>query len=399
MRNMGRVVGMAAAAALAGATMIPGIGSGVATAAAQTTQPLYSWGTFAQNAPSVDSPQTIVGVPDPIVEISGSDRDMYALTSAGTVWAWGAQIQGALGNGTTGTSYVTTPVQVKFPAGVSIASLPAQMPQKTGMAIDTNGNVWGWGAAGHDDLCGLAQNSDVPLEVTAPQLAGDVVLASGQNNHTIFYTSTGKLYGCGANTAGQLGNGTFTAATSPVPVTGLPNEPVTSVQTAWENSGVLLADGTYWDWGYNTTGQLGDGSTAPSALPVQVNLPAAVNTVSEGGSVAQNGQTIAVLSNGSVYTWGNDARGQLGIGYHERQQTVPVAVDVPPGVIFVSVASGGASEYAIDSTGNVWSWGQNNYGQLGIGTTKGKAKPVSVGIHATQIVSIANDVAAFSSAG
>jgi alpha-tubulin suppressor-like RCC1 family protein len=375
------------------------LGFGGITAAASTVGApagtLYSWGTFSLKATVSETPQVVAGVPGTIVQISGSDRDMYALTSTGTVWAWGGEAQGALGNGTSGSGYQNTPVQVQFPAGVSIASLPSPMPQKTGMAIDTSGNAWGWGAGGSGDLCSTAVNKKVPQMITAPQLKGDVTLASGQNNHAIYYTSTGQLYACGDNNAGQLGDGTFISSISPVLVTGLPAEKVTSVQTSWEDSGALMGDGTYWDWGYNKAGELGDGSTAVSDMPVQVSLPAAVTAVSQGGSLSNNGQTVAILSNGSVYAWGEDADGQLGNGSNGHHDTLPVAVHVPVGTTFVSVNSGGASEYAIDSTGDVWAWGQNNEGQLGIGSTTNQSSPVSVGIDASQVFSIAYDVAAF----
>lgn len=379
-----------------GSLMIGLGGATVAALAATQTGTLYSWGTFSPKAIVSETPQIVVGVPGTIVQISGSDRDMYALTSAGTVWAWGGQAQGALGNGTSGTGYVYTPVQVQFPAGVSIASLPSPMPQKTGMAIDTNHNVWGWGAGGSGDLCSTATNRKVPQMIIAPQLKGDVTLASGQNNHAIYYTSTGELYACGDNNSGQLGDGTFTSSISPVQVIGLPAEQVTSVQTSWENSGALMADGTYWDWGYNKAGELGDGSTLVSDVPVQVSLPAGVHAVSQGGSLSNNGQTVAILANGSVYSWGNNAVGQLGIGSFGHHYPLPVAVRVPAGTSFVSVCSGGASEYAIDSAGGVWAWGQNNEGQLGIGSTTNQSSPVSVGITASQVFSIAYDVAAFS---
>lgn len=386
---------------LVGSAMLstPMLGLGAVTVSASTagaqTGNLYSWGTFSLKASVGETPQIVAGVPGTIVQISGSDRDMYALTSAGTVWAWGGEAQGALGNGTSGSGYDYTPVEVQFPAGVSIKSLPSPMPQKTGMAIDTHGNVWGWGAAGSGDLCSTATDKKVPQMITAPQLKGDVTLASGQNNHAIYYTSTGQLYACGNNIAGQLGDGTFTSSISPVLVTGLPAEQVISVQTSWEDSGALMADGSYWDWGYNKAGQLGDGSTSVSDVPVQVSLPAAVDTVSQGGSLSNNGQTVAILSNGSVYSWGENAYGQLGIGSNKGHKPLPVAVLVPAGTTFVSANSGGASEYAIDSTGSVWAWGQNNEGQLGIGSTANQSSPVSVGIDASQVFSIAYDVAAF----
>jgi alpha-tubulin suppressor-like RCC1 family protein len=87
----------------------------------------------------------------------------------------------------------------------------------------------------------------------------------------------------------------------------------------------------------------------------------------------------------------------LGVGFDTTSEPLPLAVAVPSGTTFVSVASGGASEYAIDNTGDVWAWGKNAEGQLGIGSTKHKESPVSLGIDASQVVSIAWDVAAFSS--
>jgi alpha-tubulin suppressor-like RCC1 family protein len=364
-----------------------------ARAAGGTT--IDDWGTFSRAVSGIGSstPQAITGVPGTIEQIAGSDRDIYALTSVGTVWAWGGETAGALGNGTSGSGFTNTPVQVQFPAGVSIASLPSPMPEATGMAIDTNGNVWGWGANYNGALCSTIVHSKLPRMITAVPLQGDVTLASGQASHAIYYTSTGQLYACGTNTAGELGNGTFANSVSPVLVTGLPPEQVISVQTSWENSGALMADGSYWDWGFNQAGQLGDGLTAASDVPVHVSLPDAVAAVSQGGSLASNGQTEAILSNGSVYSWGSNAYGQLGIGSGKDRKHVPLTVAVPTGTSFVSVASGGAAEYAIDSTGGVWAWGQNDVGQLGIGSTVNQSSPVSVGIDASQITSIAYDVA------
>jgi Regulator of chromosome condensation (RCC1) repeat len=377
-------------------TALGGFGSTfAATTAGAQSGDLYSWGTFELGQTGSDTPQIVTGVPGTIVQISGSDRDMYALTSAGTVFAWGGEADGALGNNTHGTGFTMTPVQVQFPSGVTIASLPTPMPAMTGMAIDTNGNVWGWGANEGGALCSTVQYNQAPVMITASQLEGDVTLATGQNNFALYYTSTGQLYGCGANVSGQLGDGTFTKSTSPVQVTGLPQEPILSLQSSWENSGALLADGSYWDWGYNANGQLGDGSTVASDVPVQVGLPAKVDVVSLGGSLSDNGQTEAILSNGLVYSWGSDKYGQLGIGTTNNSHKVPVKVLVPTGTTFVSVASGGAAQYAVDSTGDVWAWGENNVGQLGIGNTQNQSLPVSVGVDASQVFSIAFDVASF----
>jgi alpha-tubulin suppressor-like RCC1 family protein len=124
-------------------------------------------------------------------------------------------------------------------------------------------------------------------------------------------------------------------------------------------------------------------------------LPAAVSQVFQGGSGASNGQTVALLANGSVWAWGANSKGQVGNGSNVNA-TSPVLVKVPSGVTFTKVNSGGYSSYAIDSSGQVWAWGGNQNGQLGIGTSTGiKTVPVKVGIELTQVSATASNVAGF----
>lgn len=371
------------------------------TSGAQVAR-IYSWGSLTTIAGYTDIPVAVAGVPGTVVQISTSNYDTYALTSAGTLWAWGGDAYGSLGDGSVSDSDVSTPVEVQFPPGVSIASLASPMPFDVGMAIDTNGDVWVWGDGG-PALCNpaITLEEDIPLPqmITAPALEGDVTLASGAYNHALYYTSSGTLYACGANPQGQLGDGTTTSSTTPVAVVGLPSEPVVSLQSSWRDSGALMADGSYWDWGYNAYGQLGDGSTAASDVPVQVGLPAAVAKVAVGGSLPGNGQSVAILVNGSVYSWGADTNGQSGIGHCQAREVLPVAVKMPKNTTFVAVASGGASDYAIDSTGNLWAWGRDGDGQLGIASTKKHSSPVSLNFDASEVSSTAFNVAALAPAG
>ena len=168
---------------------------------------------------------------------------------------------------------------------------------------------------------------------------------------------------------------------------------MTALTSSWEGSGALLATGAYYDWGYNAAGQLGDGSTANSTVPVRVKLPAAVRQVSQGGSGAGNGQTIAILADGSVWTWGNNSRGQLGNG-GTASSDVPVRVDLPAGVTFVAVNSGGYSCYAIDSSGSCGPGAATRTGSWEPDSgTRIETSPVDVGIHLAQVSSTASNVA------
>lgn len=113
----------------------------------------------------------------------------------------------------------------------------------------------------------------------------------------------------------------------------------------------------------------------------------------QGGSGAGNGQSVAILLGGSVWTWGNNERGQLGDGA-TTSSDVPVRVRVPKGVTFAKVNSGGYTTFAIGISGQLWVWGGNDNGQLGTGSTKREETvPVDVGMHLSQISSTASNVA------
>ncbi len=335
------------------------------------------------------TPTAVAGISGQVNQIATSNSDGYTLTSNGAVWAWGVGSYGELGNGKT-PPYDTAAVQVDFPAGVEIASLANPMPFDGAIAIDTQGRAWGWGLNAEGDLCLTG------LTVTRPRQVplSDVTLATGARTHSLF-DSEGRVYGCGDGQYGVLGNGSTKSSSKPTPVVGLPaTAAVTALTSSWGGSGALLGDGSYFDWGYNAAGQLGNSSNAESDVPVEVKLPSGVRQVFQGGSGANNGQTVAILANGSVWAWGNDDRGQLGNGTR-KNSNVPVRVDVPAGVTFSKVNSGGYSSYAIDSSGRLWAWGGNDNGQLGTGSgVRLETKPVDVGIHVRQVSSTASNVAA-----
>jgi alpha-tubulin suppressor-like RCC1 family protein len=382
----------ASALALVSAVVLTACGSGSAGSQSSSTTVVYRFGVVGnQGAISqlqLDSPTPVPGISGQVVQIATSNSDGYALTSSGAVWAWGVASYGELGNGKH-PAYSTRAVKVEFPAGVRVASLANPMPFDGALAIDSQGHLWGWGLNGNGDLClsGLTELTPTELPLS------DVTLATGARTHSLFY-SGGKVYACGGGEYGVLGTGSTTSSSSPVPVIGLPSTArVTALTSSWEGSGALLSNGAYYNWGYNNAGQLGNGTTADSAVPVQVALPESVRQVFQGGSGAKNGQTVAILADGSVWAWGDNDRGQLGVGT-KVSSDVPVRVDVPQGVTFVKVSSGGYASYAIDGSGRLWAWGDNTSGQLGTGSRVTMAtQPVSVGIRLTQVSSTAQNVA------
>ena len=282
-------------------------------------------------------------------------------------------------------------MKLDFPAGVKITSLANPMPFDAGLAIDSTGHVWGWGLNGYGDLCLSGLINSRPQQLALD----DVTLATGARTHALFDSKV-TVYACGSGDAGELGNGSTSSTNTPTPVIGLPSGVnVTALTSSWEGSGALLGNGDYYNWGYNAAGQLGNGTTTNSALPVKVELAGPVRQVFQGGSGPKNGQSIAILRDGDTWTWGDNDRGQLGIGTLTSSE-VPVKVHVPEGVTFVTVSSGGYASYGIDSSGRLWAWGDNRSGQLGTGSDQERATlPVDVGIHLTEVSSTAQNVAGF----
>jgi alpha-tubulin suppressor-like RCC1 family protein len=350
------------------------------------------WGSFFGDRKGVNynvaaSPVALT-VPGSVAQVGTSNSTEYALLTNGTLYAWGLGTHGELGDGGT-TNSMDQPVQVQFPAGVKIAFIPTDvMPYDTGLAVDTQGRVWGWGLNGGGELC-LGNTATYLTPVLLP--LAHVTTLAGASNHAL-YDADGTVYACGQNVEGDLGDGSMNASLTPVKVAGLDGASVTDLVASFANSGVLLANGKYLDWGYNANGQLGDGQTGrPSDRPVPVNLPHPVAQVAQGGSIWNNGQTIVMLSDGSLWGWGDDWAGQLGDGV-QTAQPVPARFYPPPGVAYQSLATGSATSYAISTTGKVYAWGVGTLGQVGNGSRLMTAVPVMVATRAGLISATANNV-------
>ena len=355
---------------------------------------VWHWGTFFGGA-STFTPEDMntspvsVRLPGSVAAVASSNSSQYALLTNGSVYAWGLGNVGQLGNGATGNSF-TKPVRVRFPAGVKIASLPIDvMPFDTGLAVDTKGHVWGWGDNQGGELC-LGNHQKYLTPVRLP--FSHVTAVAGAFDHAL-YDASGQVWACGLNSLGELGDGKIKPSSVPVKVKGLgPAAHVVFLVAAFANSGALLADGRYLDWGTNGEGQLGIGTqNKPSGVPVTVHLPAKVRQVSEGGSAPGNGQTLVLLTNGDLYAWGADRNGQLGDGMTATQSS-PKLITPPSGVTYRALASSGGTSYGISKTGAVYAWGGGGEGQIGNGTTKGSLTPVKVASGATRISATADDV-------
>ena len=382
--------------AVAGCSAHAGVSGGhkpssTTTAKAAVTGAVKHWGAFF-GIPTGFFNTTLtpasVTVPGTIAEIGTSNSTQYALLTDGSVYAWGMGTSGQLGNGGRHNSF-TTAVRVQFPAGVKIASIPDDvMPYNTALAVDTHGNAWGWGGNAGGELClGDTGTRTVPVKLPLTHVS----TLAGASGHAV-YDSGGVIYACGLNRDGVLGNGNRRSSLTPVRVARLSGTDVTKLVAGFDNAGALLSNGSYYDWGYNAEGQLGDGKLGPPAsVPVRVKLPGRVAQVAQGGSIWHNGQTLAMLADGSLWSWGSNRDFQLGDGTRVNR-AAPVRFRAPAGVTFKTLATGGLTSYALSTTGQVYAWGGNSLGEVGNGKTQSARRPVLVATGADRISSTANNV-------
>ena len=371
--------------------MASGSVSAQQTAAART---VAFWGSFAGSNSRHLSPVTVT-LPAPVAEVGTSNSTVYALLTNGSVYAWGTGTRGQLGDGRSANSF-TTPVRVKFPAGVMIASIAVNSdPWDTAFAIDTTGHAWGWGANGSGDLCrGNSTEYRTPVRLPFTH----VTAVAGAADHAT-YDAGGRLYSCGMGIYGELGDGTTKTSRVPVRVTGLSGKSVTALLAGFGNTGALLSDGRYYDWGLNSQGQVGNGTIGRSSdVPERVRLPGAVKRAFEGGNAPNDGQTLVLLANGSMYAWGANGAFQLGNGKRVAE-TSPVKVSPPHGVTYRAVASGGDTSYGVSTAGEVYAWGAGKSGAVGDGTRAPARTPVKVKAGATMLISATSDVVAVALSG
>ncbi len=308
------------------------------------------------------------------------------LTPAGGVMCWGYNAFGDLGNGTTVSS--TTPIGV---SGLSTGIAQVSGGGDNACALTLAGGVKCWGnnaagslgigtSSGPQTCTGGQACSTTPVNVSGLSSGVTSVSAGGT---TCVVTSTGGVKCWGDNTNCELGNGNCTGpqlcfgghpcSTLPANVTGLTSG-ITMVATGYGHACAVTTAGNAKCWGNNYFGQLGDGYTDGSAVPVDVcasgasapctagngNLLSGVIAVSAGG-----GATCALITGGGVNCWGNNADGELGNGTMTSSSTPVNVTGLTNGVLAISQA--GSFSCALTSAAGVKCWGSNWPGTLGDG--------------------------------
>jgi len=236
------------------------------------------------------------------------------------------------------------------------------------VALKNDGTLVAWGDNYSGQLGdGTTTNRLTPTPVPVPGMTGVVAIATGQY-HTVALKNDGTLLAWGYNYSGQLGDGTNTSRYTPTPVPGLTG--VVAIATGDSYTVALKNDGTLVAWGYNYSGQLGDGTNASRYTPTPV--PGLTGVVA---IVAGNSHTVALKNDGTLVAWGYNSSGQLGDGTTTSRYT-PTPVPGLTGV--VAIAAGFDYTVALKNDGTLVAWGYNFNGQLGDGTTTSRSTPTPV---------------------
>lgn len=306
-----------------------------------------------------------------IVAIAAGGSHTVALKNDGSVWAWGNNEHGQLGDGT--EIERSTPVQVKnLDHIIAIDAGDCQT-----IALKNDGTVWIWGNSKHCWLSnGSIMGSKTPVQI--PSLSDIVDIAAGIN-HAIALKKDGTVWAWGWNNFGQLGNGPFFEDRS-IPVQVLYINNVRAIDASWNYSIALLdvegpfsiSNGMVFAWGQNQNDHLYLDRMGNQSTPMPV---IGINNVIEFS--AGSTHIVALKSNGTVWTWGSNTYGEMGVGRAEDDACYS------PGPVknlnnVATVTAGGYHSVAIKKDGTVWAWGWNEGGQLGDGTTIDRYIPVQV---------------------
>ncbi len=367
------------------------------------------------------TPQPVGSAKDWASVACGTNHTL-AVKSGGTLWAWGWNFFGAIGQGDSGNSY-SSPVQVG--SATDWVAAAGGVWHSIGLKVD--GTLWGWGDNGYGALGVGLQNHEIgktftptPTQIDA---ATDWTTVAAGSLHTLAAKNDGSFLAWGDNGYGQIGVGYPLMRSTPTQIGSDPgwtsvaagNEQAAATRddgTLWSWRALsrtpaqvgaardwahvfsgrqyfvgLKSDGTLWSWGSaNSSGELGVGDTDPHEGPAQIGTDDQWTAVACGSAVLTDGEsaedatshTVALKADGSLWAWGSNTDGELGRGTADASPHA-TPKQVGSDTDWTWIAAGAHCTYAIKQTGSLYAWGKNTDGRLGLGDTTSRSTPTLVG--------------------
>jgi len=314
----------------------------------------------------------------PVKTVSSGNAFGVGIGIDGSLWSVGNNSDGQLGNGSffliprrspvrIGTDYNWASVSVG-PGGSHVA------------AIRTDGSLWAWG----NNNRGQLGDGTIARRTRPIRIGTGWASVSAGNSHTVAIRTDGSLWAWGNNNRGQLGDGTWTNRHTPVRI-GWDTDWV-YVSAGSSHTVAIRTNGSLWAWGSNGWGQIGDGTITTvdhwgnfinfndHHTPIRIGADYDWGTVSAGAA-----HTVAIRADGSLWVWGRNLRGQFGNGTISNRADNPSPIRVGMNYDWASVSTDINNTFAIRTDGTLWAWGDNEEGWLGDGTRTDRLIPTQIG--------------------
>ena len=294
---------------------------------------------------------------------SGTYNSSIALKTDGTLWTWGYNDNGALGQNAPTNSHLSSPVQIPGTTWSKVS-----MGNQSGSAIKTDGTLWAWGYNGNGNL-GQNNNINYSSPAQIPGTTWNKIESGFRRTHAI--KTDGTLWSWGYGNYGYFGNNTSgpsNRVSSPVQV---PGTTWSEVHDAQYHVLGLKTDGTLWAWGYDGHGELAQNNNINYSSPAQI--PGTTWSKVSSGLYSSAG----IKTDGTLWTWGQTHKGQLGQNQTSVRYSSPVQI---PGTTWSSIqVTEEYAMFALKTDNTLWSWGYNNNGNLGQNNRTEYSSPVQVG--------------------
>ena len=329
---------------------------------------LYTWGANDIGQMGIGtitagmSTETQIGNSNNWQSVSAGHYYMLAIKTDGTLWAWGANFNGQLGDGTKINK--SSPIQIGTDTNWQIV----YSGDRNASAIKTNGTLWAWG----DNTDGQFGDGTTTEKLIPTQIGIETnwMSISIGDNTVLALKTNGTLWAWGSNSSGQLGNGNFWGAYYTPAQIGTDTN-WQKIFSTWASSYAIKTNGTLWSWGSNQSGILGNGNTT------NLNIPAQMGADNNWAHVDGHYTHItAIKTTGTLWSWGTNDYGQLGNG---TTTTTPTYTPTQLGTSTNWQTTSGDiwSNQALKTDGTRWAWGYNSSGQIGDGSSSNKNSPVT----------------------